>query len=394
MLKALTLITISLLVLCSCGTPGGDDGAKKNVTRQTSKLETSTKVKFDCFEEGQCTDSFILFINSAGEFPTYCTGYMADEQHMVVPSHCVAEAKCSSIAAKTTNGRVYQCGEILAGQSQFNEEKTYNGNFTTIKFKEVIPGNYAEISDNKMSDFSYYQLWFIKKKLDNTGYELNRMRYNCRKTNNNVLFPSNNDDSSAVAMKNCNIRDDSMGGGVVDTRTGDVLGLVHGSIIEDKTFRRFMHGRKGSTLTLATPIKCILKTFNLDDEGGEEASYCNDPVYRPGTAQHSKQLADLFRFNNRRIDHVFSRLAGIGDNYIRYREFFALSYESIPYQYPRVRICEFQPYLNRSYEIYGRDFITTCIDANLDIVFRESHLEKSFSIYDGFGDIALKVLYK
>ncbi|MFG1499271.1 hypothetical protein ABMA70_03615 [Halobacteriovorax sp. XZX-3] len=394
MLKAITLSIISLLVLCSCGTPGGEDGAKKNVTRQTSKLETSTKVKFDCFEEGQCTDSFVLFINSSSEFPKYCTGYMADEQHMVVPSHCVTDASCSSIAAKTTNGRVYQCGEILEDQSQFNEQNTYNGNFTTIRLKEAIPGDYAAVSENKMSDFSYYQLWFVKKKLDNTGYELNRMRYNCRKTNNNVLFPNNNKESSAVAMKNCNIRDDSMGAGVVDTRTGDVLGLVHGSVNEDKTFRRFMHGRKGSTLTIATPIKCVIKKFNIANYNSEDTQYCDEPVFRPGTAQHSQKLSQLFRFNNRNISYVFTRLAGIGEDFLKYREYFALSYESVPYQYPRVRICEFQPFLNRSYEIYGRDFITTCIDSNLDIVFKESHFEKSFSIYDDFGDIALKVLYK
>lgn len=385
------------VALISCGAPESDNGGSApTVRRSESNLESSAKVAFDCFEEGECSNSFVLSINSAAEFPKYCTGYMADASNMVVPAECLTGATCENIAAKTISGKIHHCAEVRTFKDDNHSHITYNGKFSIVRLKEEVSGSLSEVSNSKMSDFNYYQLWYVDKKNDNSGYQLNRMRYNCRKTRNNVLFPSNNADSSVVAMKNCNLRDVGIGAGVVDTDTGDVLGLVHGSIAEDSTYRRYMYGRKGISLTLATPIKCALKNFQaIPKIGYEETSYCDMPVFKPGTASFSDQLHKLFRFPlDRNIKYVFTRLGHDSERFFTYREFYALEYETVPYQYPQVKVCSFSPYLTRSYELYGVTSIGNCVTRTLKIVYKENTSEKSFSIYDDFGDIAIKVRYE
>ncbi|AYF44964.1 putative lipoprotein [Halobacteriovorax sp. BALOs_7] len=395
MLKNATLVLALVFLVISCGAPEGESQSKPNIQKQESRLEASTKVNFTCFEDGQCSDSFVLSINSASDFPLYCTGYLANKNHMIVPSHCLAKASCEQIAAKTISGEILKCKSIEDHNTKIDKKKTFNGEFSVVELTPSLEGELTPVSDSKMRDFHYYQLWYVRKNLGNSGYQLRRMRYNCRKTTDNVIFPGNNYDSSVVAMKNCNLKNEAMGAAVVDTRSGEVLGLVHDAISEDKTYRRFMHGRRGTSLTLATPINCILKEFNMETKSYDDSlKYCNRPVYRPGTENFSKQLKSLFTFSSTRsIKNVFTRLTSDELTGEVKREFFAMEYEVLPYRYPRVKVCRFNPYLDRNYEVYGGDYTLGCYDEKLNVVYKETQMENSFSIYDDFGNLAIKVHY-
>ena len=103
---------LTALIFVSCGTPEGSGGSKQ-VQRKVSRLDASTKVAFSCYQQGLCSSSFVLSINSSGEFPKYCTGYMADSRNMVVPSECVSSATCVDLAAKTIDGKVHKLTLIL-----------------------------------------------------------------------------------------------------------------------------------------------------------------------------------------------------------------------------------------------------------------------------------------
>ncbi len=388
-----TLILFSALMI-SCGAPEGDN-ASGPIKRIVSKLETSTNVKFDCADEAECTNSFVLAINSAGDFPKYCTGYMASSTEMVVPSNCLEAATCSTIAAKTVGGKVVKCANIKQLESDSRAAEAYNGEFSVVELEDGIDGDFAPISDARMTEYNYYRLWYVAKKHDNTGYTLEHTRYNCRRTRNNILFPTNNDDASVVAMTNCNIRNISHGAVVVDSISGDVLGLVHDEITEDITFRRFMRGRKGSTLTLATPIKCALKKFNMHNISYDETSYCDTPVFRPGTSDFSQELSGLFRFSSsRNISHVFSRLSALNDGSYQYREFYALEYEFNYYGRPIIKICKFTPSIRPTYEFYYGTSAINCSDTFVEVKFGTTNQGRTFTIYDDYGNVALNVLYK
>lgn len=381
--------------MISCGTSGGEGQQQQKIEKQESKLDASTKVNFTCFEEGKCSDSFVLAVNSAGDFPNYCTGVLSDDSHMVVPSRCLENAQCSDIAAKTTSGEIHKCKNIQNESHSIDKGLTFNGDFAVVELDRPVRGDLSEISAAKMSDFNYYQIWYIRKKLGTTGYELRNMRYFCNKTIDNVIFPSNNYDSSVIAMKNCNLRNESMGAAVVDSHSGEILGLVHDSIVEDKTYRRFMHGRRGETLTLATPIRCILNEFDSVSRPFKNTpDYCNQPVFRPGTEEFSKQLRSLFIFSQyRKVKHVFTRETYESSKGSKRRDFYAVEIFKRTYGYPEVKICRFNPFLNRSFEVYGGDYTLGCYDVSMDVVYHEGRSERSFSIYDEFGNIALKVNY-
>lgn len=396
MLKSATLLFAIVFLLCSCGAPVDEGKPNSKIGKLESKLESSTKIKFSCFDGEQCSDSFVLAINSSGQFPLYCTGFMADNKHMVVPANCLANASCKDVAAKTTTGDVHNCKQIQTPKNNFKESLTFNGKFSVVELDRPVRGNLRAISTSNMRDFNYYQLWYVKKEIGKSGYQLRHMRYNCRRTEDNVIFPSNNFDSSVVAMKNCNLRNESMGAVAVDIRNGDVLGLVHDAVSEDKTYRRFMHGRRGLTLTLATPINCILKSFDMETHSYDESlDYCDSPVYRPGSQGFARHLSSLFNFSsNRSVKHVFTRLSYDFITGRKQREFYALEYEKRPYQLPKVQVCRFSPYLNRNYEVYGGDYVMGCYNTDLEIVFQENQHQKSFSIYDDFGNQAIKVSYE